>query len=58
MTNIIIKKSNKKNIAFLYFNKKKIICLVGKNGIGNKCREGDMFTPRGVFKMSKKYQKL
>ena len=55
MTNIIIKKSNKKNIAFLYFNKKKIICLVGKNGIGNKCREGDMITPRGVFKMSKIY---
>ncbi len=55
MTNIIIKKSKKKNIAFLYFNKRKIICLVGKNGIGVKCREGDMITPRGVFKMNKIY---
>ena len=61
MNNIILKKTNNKNIGFLKFRQKKILCYVGKNGIGNKKREGDHITPRGLFRMKKvfyRYDKL
>ena len=50
--NVFVHRSNNKNIAYLYYNKKKIMCFVGKNGIGKKCREGDFMTPKGIFKMN------
>tara|TARA_B100000029_G_C17522540_1_gene940439 strand:- start:536 stop:1048 length:513 start_codon:yes stop_codon:yes gene_type:complete len=49
MTNIFILRSKKKNIAYVCYEKKKIISYVGKNGIGKKNREGDLITPRGCF---------
>ena len=61
MNNIIVKKTKNKNVGFLIFKKKKILCYVGKNGIGNKKREGDLITPRGIFRMRKvfyRYDKL
>ena len=39
MTNIFILRSKKKNIAYVCYEKKKIISYVGKNGIGKKNRE-------------------
>jgi len=42
---IIIK--NKK----LFINNYKVKCAVGKRGIGNKKKEGDLITPRGKFKI-------
>ena len=59
--NIIVKKSSKKNVAHLLADNKKIECLVGKNGIGNKRREGDFVTPTGIFKITKifyRYDKI
>ena len=59
--NIIVKKSSKKYVANLFFNDHKIECLVGKNGIGNKRREGDFVTPTGIFKIIKvfyRYDKI
>ena len=61
MNNIIVKKTKNKNIGFLIFKKKRILCYVGKNGIGNKKREGDQITPKGIFRMRKifyRYDKL
>ena len=29
----------------------KLKCVVGKNGIGNKKKEGDLITPKGRFKI-------
>ena len=61
MNNIIVKKTKNKNIGFLIFKKKKVLCYVGKNGIGNKKREGDLVTPKGIFRMRKifyRYDKL
>ena len=55
MTNIIIKKTNKKNLAFLFLKKKKFFCHIGKNGIRKKNREGDMITPKGIYKMKEVY---
>ena len=48
MPNIIVNKSNNKNIAYLFYKNKKIKCFVGKNGIGIKQKEGDYVTPKGV----------
>ncbi len=53
MTNIFIIRSKKKNIAYVYYEKKKIICYIGKNGIGKKNREGDLITPKGNYKVEK-----
>ena len=36
---------------YLYFNKYKIKCAVGKRGIGIKRKEGDFITPLGEFKI-------
>ena len=41
--NIKIKKN------FLYFDKYKIKCAVGKRGIISKKVEGDLKTPKGIF---------
>lgn len=49
MTNLYVFKTNKKNIAYLYFNQKKVMCYVGSNGIGRKVREGDKITPIGTY---------
>ena len=51
MPNIYVNRSNNKNIAYLFFKNKKISCFVGKNGIGYKKKEGDLITPKGVFKV-------
>ena len=51
MPNIFVNRSNNKNIAYLFFKNKKISCFVGKNGIGYKKKEGDLITPKGVFKV-------
>jgi len=55
MSNIYVNSNKKKNIAYLIFGKKKIRCLVGKNGIGKKNREGDNKTPKGIFRVKKIY---
>ena len=55
MSNIYINSTNKKNIAYLIFEKKRIRCLVGKNGIGQKNREGDYKTPKGIFMITRIY---
>ena len=39
---------NKKNLTY---NNYKVKCSIGKRGIGNKRREGDLITPKGVFKI-------
>ena len=36
---------------FLYFNKYKVKCAIGKRGIAVKKNEGDLITPKGVFKI-------
>ena len=51
MPNIFVNRSNNKNIAYLFFKNKKISCFVGKNGIGYKKKEGDLITPKGIFKV-------
>lgn len=51
MSNILVNRSNNKNIAYLFFQNKKITCAVGKNGIGIKKKEGDLITPKGTFKV-------
>ena len=55
--NFYVKRSHRKNIAHVYHEKKKIICFVGKNGIGSKKREGDFVTPKGKFKLKKIFYK-
>ena len=39
------------NKNYLTFNKYKVKCAVGKKGIGNKKKEGDLVTPKGQFKI-------
>ena len=39
----------KKN--YLTYGDYKVKCAVGKRGIGEKKREGDLITPKGVFKI-------
>ena len=55
MPNIYVNSNNKKNIAYLIFERKKTRCLIGKNGIGRKNREGDLKTPKGVYRISRIY---
>jgi L,D-peptidoglycan transpeptidase YkuD (ErfK/YbiS/YcfS/YnhG family) len=45
---IIVKKP-----GYLIFKNFKFRCSLGKNGIGNKKKEGDGRTPRGTFKLTK-----
>ena len=42
---ILINKNN------LIYNKLKVKCAIGKNGIGYKKKEGDLITPSGSFKI-------
>ena len=39
------------NKNYLTYNKLKLKCVVGKKGIGNKRKEGDLITPKGEFKI-------
>ncbi len=39
------------NKNYLTYNKYKIRCTIGKRGIGNKKKEGDLITPKGQFKI-------
>ncbi len=55
MPNIYVNSNNKKNIAHIIFERKKIRCLIGKNGIGRKNREGDLKTPKGVYRIRRIY---
>ena len=36
---------------YLTYNKFKVKCAIGKKGIGNKRKEGDLITPKGQFKI-------
>jgi L,D-peptidoglycan transpeptidase YkuD (ErfK/YbiS/YcfS/YnhG family) len=38
---------------YLYYLNYKIKCAIGKNGITKNKREGDLKTPRGIFKLKK-----
>ena len=40
-----------KNKSLIY-NKYKVKCALGKRGIGNKKKEGDLITPKGCFKIN------
>ena len=55
MVSFVFHRSKDKNIAYLKCKKKIIQCIVGKNGIGKKTREGDYKTPKGVFRPLKVY---
>ena len=39
------------NKNYLTFNQYKVKCAVGKRGIGNKTKEGDLITPKGHYKI-------
>ena len=39
------------NKKFFIYNKYKAKCALGKRGIGNKRKEGDLITPRGQYKI-------
>ena len=39
------------NKNYLTYNKLKVKCAIGKKGIGNKKKEGDLITPIGQFKI-------
>ena len=39
------------NNNFLSYNNYKVKCSVGKRGIGNKKKEGDLITPKGLYKI-------
>ena len=39
------------NKKYLTYNKLKVKCAIGKNGIGYKRKEGDLITPIGQFKI-------
>ena len=39
------------NKNYLTYNKFKVKCAIGKKGIGNKRKEGDLITPKGQFKI-------
>ena len=38
---------------FLFYNKYKVKCAIGKRGINIKRKEGDLVTPKGSFKVKK-----
>ena len=37
----------------LSYGNYKVKCAVGKRGIGIKLKEGDLITPKGIYKISK-----
>ena len=39
------------NKKYLTFNNYKAKCAIGKRGIGNKTKEGDLITPKGIYKV-------
>ena len=39
------------NNKFLNFNNYKAKCVVGKRGIGYKKKEGDLITPKGLYRI-------
>ena len=39
------------NRKYLTFNDYKVKCAIGKRGIGNKTKEGDLITPKGTYKV-------
>ena len=39
------------NKNYLTYNKLRIKCAIGKKGIGNKRKEGDLITPKGQFRI-------
>ena len=39
------------NKNYLTYNKLKVKCAIGKKGIGYKRKEGDLITPKGLFKI-------
>ena len=39
------------NKNYLTYNKLKVKCTIGRNGIGYKRKEGDLITPKGLFKI-------
>ena len=39
------------NNKYLFFNEYRIKCAVGKRGIGIKKKEGDLITPKGLYKI-------
>ena len=39
------------NRKYLTFNDYKVKCAIGKRGIGNKTKEGDLITPKGIYKV-------
>ena len=39
------------NKNYLTYNKLKVRCAIGKKGIGYKRKEGDLITPKGLFKI-------
>ena len=39
------------NKKYLTFNNYKAKCTIGKRGIGNKTKEGDLITPKGIYKV-------
>ena len=39
------------NKKYLTYNKYKVKCSIGKRGIGNKKKEGDLITPKGHYKI-------
>ena len=40
---------------FLYYKDYKLKCAIGKSGITNKKREGDLSTPKGIYKINTLY---
>ncbi len=43
------------NKHFLTYKDYKVKCAIGKRGIGKKRREGDLITPKGLFRIKKVY---
>ena len=39
------------NKKYLTFDNYKAKCAIGKRGIGNKTKEGDLITPKGIYKV-------
>ena len=39
------------NSKYLTYNNYKVKCAIGKRGIGDKKKEGDLITPKGQFKI-------
>ena len=43
------------NKNYLTHNNYKVKCAIGKRGIKNKIKEGDLITPKGLFRIKKVY---